>query len=194
MRHVVVVTGILVAMTVGAVMAIATPGAGVSGPILSRGTVAQGLVVGHPVTKTVTKKVKVRVRGRTYTRRVRLRVHTVDPIIACNRATPCDTAVQQVTITPGGHTGWHTHPGATFVTIAQGEGKLYHAGPAGSACRNERFPAGQGFFQTERENHVLRNEASVNLVAHAFYVMPRGTQNAAIRTDQPQPANCPAIP
>jgi hypothetical protein len=34
----------------------------------------------------------------------------------------------------------------------------------------------------------------VPLVVHALYVLPPGTPNTAIRTDQPQPPNCPTIP
>src|SRR3712207_7727394 len=116
LRRTVVLGGLGVCLAVGGVTASASPPAGiVGGPILSRGTATEDVVVGTPATRTVTRKVKVRVRGRTVRKRVRVRVKTVDTLIACSVTTPCDTAVQQVTIAPGGHTGWHTHPGATFV-------------------------------------------------------------------------------
>ena len=46
----------------------------------------------------------------------------------------------------------------------------------------------------DKDVHTLRNEGSVPLVVHALYVLPPGTPNTAIRTDQPQPPNCPNIP
>ena len=186
-----------VCLTVGAIVAVvasATPGAGVAGPILSRGTATEDVVVGNPVRKTVTRKVKVRVRGRTVTKRVKVRVRSVRTLIACSVGKPCDTAFQQVTIDPGGHTGWHTHPGATFVAVTAGEGTLYHAGAAGSGCSGQKYPTGSGFFQSFKDVHTLWNEGSAPLVVHALYVLPPGTPNTAIRTDQPQPPNCPTIP
>ncbi len=56
------VSGVLaVCLTVGAVVAVvasATPPAGMAGPILSRGTVTEDVVIGNPVRKKVTRKVK----------------------------------------------------------------------------------------------------------------------------------------
>jgi len=106
-------------------------------------------------------------------------------------ATACDTAYQQLTIAPGGHTGWHTHPGPTFVAVAQGEGTLYHAM---SGCPATKYAAGSGFMQPPTEVHNMRNEGSAPLVLWAFYTLPPGTSNAAIRIDQPRPAECPNIP
>ena len=36
-----------------------------------------------------------------------------------------DTVVQQIVFGPGGHTGWHSHPGPVVVLVAQGELTLY---------------------------------------------------------------------
>src|SRR3712207_1418959 len=112
LRRTLVLSAPAVCLVVGAVAASATPPAGVvGGPILSRGNATEDVVIGNPVSRTVVRKVRVRVRGRTVTKRVRVRVNSVEPLIACNARRPCDTAFQQVTISPGGHTGWHTHPG-----------------------------------------------------------------------------------
>ena len=186
---VVAVTG---ALTIGAVFAWATPPSGVAGgPIVARGTVAQDLLVGTARTATVSRRVTVKVAGKNYRRTVKISVPSMRRIIACGSGTTCDSAVQQVTINPGGTTGWHTHPGVTFVAVAQGEGTLYHAGA--SSCPSEKAPAGTGFYQTEADVHTFRNEGSTVLVLYAFYLLPPGTPNTAIRTDQPQPAGCPTI-
>ena len=162
-----------------------------TGPILARGTAAQPFVFGTARTVTFTRRVRVRIRGRTFTRRVRVRVPSVRRVLGCGGGTTCESAVQQVTINPGGSTGWHTHPGATFVAVAQGEGVLYHAGT--TSCASERYAAGSGFYQTEDDVHTLRNEGTSALVIFAFYILPPGTPNTAIRTDQPQPAGCPNV-
>ena len=69
---------------------------------------------------------------------------------------------------------------------------MYRAG--GSGCAPTKYATGAGFLQPSTEVHNMRNEASAPLVLHAFYFLPAGTDNAAIRVDQAQPANCPSIP
>lgn len=181
-------------LALGAVFAFATPSAGIeSAPVLARGTVGETVVLGTPTVVTVTKRVKVRIsRRKTVTKRVSIKVNTVRPILACRSAGSCETAVQRVTIRPGGHTGWHTHPGATWVAIAEGEGTLYNAGESG--CPGHKFGANSGFYQTQDDIHTLRNEAAANLVLYAFYALPANTPNTAIRTDQALPSSCPNIP
>jgi quercetin dioxygenase-like cupin family protein len=178
------------AATVVVAQALATPGSGAVGNYVARGPVSQSVVIGVPETKTATKTVRVRVGRRTVTRRVSFTYDTVSPLMTCG-ATACDTAYQQLTIAPGGHTGWHTHPGPTFVAVAQGEGTLYHAM---SGCPATKSATGSGFMQPPTEVHNMRNEGSTPLVLWAFYALPPGTSNAAIRIDQPRPAECPNIP
>lgn len=194
MKRIFLLGVIAAALTIGAVYAWATPPGGVAGgTILARGTVGETVVLGTPTTVTVTKTVKIRVRGKVYTRQVKVQVETVKQLMACGAPqSACDTAVQQVTINPGGHTGWHTHPGPTFVAVAQGEGTLYHGGETG--CSGHKFPAGAGFVQPAADVHSFRNEGASPLVLYAFYVLPTGTPSTAIRIDQAAPANCPSIP
>jgi len=178
------------AAAVGVTRAVATPGAGAAGSYVARGPVSQSVVVGVPDTKTATKTVRVRVGRKTVTRQVKFTYDTVTPLMSCG-STACDTAFQQLTIPPGGHTGWHTHPGPTFVAVAQGEGTLYHGM---SGCPTVKYGTGAGFMQPSSEVHNMRNEGSTPLVLWAFYLLPPGTSNAAIRIDQPRPAECPNIP
>lgn len=193
MQRILVLAVVAAALTFGAVLASATPPAGiVGGPIVARGTVGETIVIGTPQVVTVTKKVKIRIGKKVYTRQVKVQVQSVKPLISCGASSACDTAVQQVTISPQGHTGWHNHPGPTVVAVAQGEGTLYHAGESG--CTGHKYAPNSGFFQPSADVHNLRNEGSAPLTVFAFYFLPSGTPNTAIRTDQPQPANCPNIP
>jgi quercetin dioxygenase-like cupin family protein len=178
------------AATVVVAQALATTGSGAVSNYVARGPVSQSVVIGVPETKTATKTVRVRVGRTTVTRRVSFTYDTVSSLMTCG-ATACDTAYQQLTILPGGRTGWHSHPGPTFVAVAQGEGTLYHAM---SGCPATKYGVGAGFMQPPTEVHNMRNEGSTPLVLWAFYALPPGTSNAAIRIDQPQPAECPNIP
>jgi quercetin dioxygenase-like cupin family protein len=191
------VAGLLAVATTAAVaftaaQAFATAGAGPPVSVYTaRGPVSQSVVIGTPKSVTATKTVRVRVKGKVVTRKVSFTYQTVTPLMSCGEATACDTAYQQLTIPPGGYTGWHTHPGPTFVAVAQGEGTLYHGM---SGCPSFKYAVGAGFMQPPTEIHNMRNEGSTPLVLWAFYALPPGTANAAIRVDQPQPAECPNIP
>ena len=181
--------GAAVAFT--AAQALATPGSGAVSTYVARGPVSQSVVIGVPKSATATKVVRVRVKGKVVKTRVSFTYQTVAPLMSCGEATACDTAYQQLTIAPGGYTGWHTHPGPTFVAVAQGEGTLYHGM---SGCPSFKYAVGAGFMQPPTEVHNMRNEGSTPLVLWAFYALPPGTQTTAIRIDQPQPAECPNIP
>ena len=188
--------GLLVAVIAAAIafaaaQALATPGSGAASNYVARGPVSQSVVIGVPRTATATRTVRVRVGRKVVTRRVRFTYRTVTPLMTCSSSAPCDTAYQQLTIQPGGHTGWHTHPGPTFVAVAEGEGTLYHGT---SGCPSHKYGVGAGFMQPETEVHNMRNEGSTPLVLWAFYALPPGTSNAAIRVDQPQPNACRNIP
>jgi hypothetical protein len=166
--------------------AYATPGVNFNATVLGRGTVS-GFVFGKPTTATVTRKVTIRTKAGVFRKTVKFKVPSLDMAIDCTNG--CDTAFQQATVPPGGSSGWHTHPGATFVGIGQGEITYDHV--IGGACHSEKFSAGSGFGQMPTEVHNGRNASSGNLVIYTMYVLPTGTPNSGIRIDQPQPTGCP---
>ena len=168
--------------------AYATPGVNFNTTVLGRGTVS-GFIFGKPTTATVTRKVTIRTKAGVFRRTFKFKVPSIDMAIDCTNG--CDTAFQQATVPPGGSSGWHTHPGATFVGIGQGEITYYHA--AGGACHSEKVSAGSGFGQMPTEVHNGRNESSSGLVIYTLYVLPTGTPNSGIRIDQPQPTGCPGV-
>jgi mannose-6-phosphate isomerase-like protein (cupin superfamily) len=188
---VLVVAAVGAAVVFGATRAWATPGSGVTGPIVARGSATQDVMLAVARTVTVSRNVRVRVGARMVTRRVRVQVPGFRRLMGCGGSAPCEIAFQHLTMSPGGHTGWHTHPGPTFVAVAQGEGTLYHGV---SGCPAHKYGAGTAFFQPTTEVHNFRNEGTTPLVFFAFYMLPQGTPNTAIRTDQPQPASCTNIP
>jgi hypothetical protein len=167
--------------------AYATQGTGITSNIVARGGLGPNVLFGAPRTAVVKRTVRMKARGRVFRKTVRIKVPSIRKAITC----PCDTAFQQLTIQPGGSTGWHTHPGVTFVAVAQGELTYNHV--MGTTCPTAKMTPGAGFFQMPTEVHVGRNVGSVPVVVYTLYLLPPGTPNTAIRVDQPQPTACPDI-
>ena len=98
-----------------------------------------------------------------------------------------ETVMQSIVITPGGHTGWHSHPGPVVVLVKSGELTLYPADDA--ACAGRTFAAGQSFIDSGQGHvHFARNTGVVNTELWVTYFdVPPG---AAFRIDAADPGNC----
>ncbi len=157
-RRIVGVGLIGLAATVGS--ALATPGLNIDGVNLGRGTIENnGTIVARDA------------------REVRIRE-------AADRS---DALFQRITIAPGGHSGWHSHPSPTWIVVLSGE--LAHYDPADPRCSARKFGPGAGFFQSAGEVHIVRNEGTTAAEFLVFYSALR--PGAGARIDEPQPANCP---
>lgn len=109
------------------------------------------------------------------------------PSLKLKTSDDIDVVTQTITIAPGGHTGWHSHPGPVFVTIQAGTMTFYDADDL--TCSPGTYATGDSFVDRGGGHvHIARNEGSTNLVLYATYLVPVG---AAIRTDVPNPGNCP---
>jgi len=100
---------------------------------------------------------------------------------------PEDVVMRQLSIAPGGNSGWHTHPGPVIVLVAQGSVVNYHADDP--TCTGQKFDAGEGFVETPGDVHIVRNE-DVNtpaVLVVTFLDVPVG---GAFRLDAPRPGNC----
>lgn len=100
-----------------------------------------------------------------------------------------DLYVQENTWQPGGSTGWHTHPGPSFVTVTQGSVTVYdgddptcapHVYTANTA-NNSFIDPGDGHV------HLIRNETNAVAKSIAVQLIPEG---ATRRIDEPAPGNC----
>lgn len=97
-----------------------------------------------------------------------------------------DVVTQTITIAPGGHTGWHSHPGPVFVTITAGTMTFYDGDDPG--CTPVEYATGDAFIDEGLGHvHIARNEGATDLVLYATYLLPVG---ASLRTDEPAPGNC----
>ena len=79
-----------------------------------------------------------------------------------------EVIVQNVTIAPGAHTGWHSHHGPVVVVVAAGTMTLYQGDDP--ACTPHVYGTGQVFVDPGQGNvHNARNEGSVGVVLLATY-------------------------
>ena len=99
-----------------------------------------------------------------------------------------ETVMQQIVIAPGGHTGWHSHPGPVVVLIKRGVMTFYSG--EGGTCTSRTYSAGQAFIDSGQGHvHIARNESqsdNLELWATYFDVPPGGP----FRLDAPDPGIC----
>ncbi len=91
-----------------------------------------------------------------------------------------DYILREITIAPGGSTGWHYHDGTLYAAVRSG-----HLSHYDSTCGSDgEHPTGDLF--TERPNyiHLGRNEGPDPLILDVLYVLPTGSPLAE---DAPDP-------
>lgn len=94
----------------------------------------------------------------------------------------------QQTLAPGGHTGWHSHPGAEVVLVQ--EGSLTVRSVLGARCWIRTYAAGQGFLMQAQETFIIEEStgtAGARFVAALFDVPP----GSPARIDKTDPGACP---
>jgi quercetin dioxygenase-like cupin family protein len=96
-----------------------------------------------------------------------------------------DILVTNLAVAPGGHSGWHSHPGPVLVVVKTGAMTLYHANDR--TCTGERHPAGTVFIERAGVVHVARNEGTVEATMVASSFLPAGGPG---RIDAAAPGNC----
>jgi quercetin dioxygenase-like cupin family protein len=84
-------------------------------------------------------------------------------------------------IAPGGHTGWHSHPGPAFVMVKSGTLTLYYADNPDVGVD---YPAGTGWVEEPGRVHIARNNGAAEVELDAFLLVPLG---APLRIDEPDP-------
>ena len=92
-----------------------------------------------------------------------------------------DVYVVQNRIVPGGHTGWHSHPGPSIVSVVSGQATEYRSDDPDATVH----AAGTSFVDEGGDHaHLIMNEGNVDLVLVAFQILPTG---APRRIDVPAP-------
>ena len=96
-----------------------------------------------------------------------------------------DFVFQEVMIEPGGHTGWHTHPGRLLVVVKSGTFTRVTAN-----CRARTYTAGRAFVETTGVHEGRNLDPSVPVDLLITYVTPR---TSPLRTEA-DPPRCAAKP
>ncbi len=94
-----------------------------------------------------------------------------------------DVYVTNITIAPGGHGGWHSHPGPSIITIKSGTASFYD--DCDDPIVRRVYPAGTGFVEDAGCVHLLANEEDVDLEVVVVQLVPFG---APRRIDEDAPA------
>ena len=92
-----------------------------------------------------------------------------------------DVYMTEIKIVPGGHGGWHSHPGPSFICVKSGTATFY------DECDDfarRQYPAGTGFVEDADCIHLLANEGTVDLVVVVVQIVEFG---APRRIDEPAP-------
>jgi quercetin dioxygenase-like cupin family protein len=86
---------------------------------------------------------------------------------------------------PGGHTGWHYHPGPVFVLVKTGTLTVYEADD--DKCRGRTYAAGSAFIEGTTP-HIVRNEGAVDAEIVGVFFVPVGQPR---RIESNPPGTCP---
>ena len=100
-----------------------------------------------------------------------------------------DVAMAQITVDPGGSSGWHSHPGGAIIIVQQGSLTVHQ--PVSGQCQTTTYSAGQAFIERPGEVDDVTNTGTVPYVL--FVTFPRVPQGDSARTDQPDPGTCPGL-
>jgi hypothetical protein len=122
----------------------------------------------------------------TFAERFKVKRKTGDWEVEIEAEPALDVAVQQIVFQPGGHSGWHSHPGPVFIQVVSGTMTFYESDDPN--CTPTVRSAGQGFLDVGQHAHIARNETGSTATNVVTYFAPPG---AALRIDQPNPGNCP---
>jgi quercetin dioxygenase-like cupin family protein len=97
---------------------------------------------------------------------------------------PSNIVVQDVVYAPGGHTGWHSHPGILLSSVISGSIEWYD-----SRCKKHVYNAGDSLTEST-QTHYVRNVEAVNAHFMVTYLLANGQPR---RIDQPAPACAAAL-
>jgi quercetin dioxygenase-like cupin family protein len=144
--------------------ALATPGSGTAGVVMARAAFADRVNITLSLTDDHRGREIVRVRNAE------------------------DTVMQQIIFAPGGHSGWHSHPGPAVILIKSGELTFYQE--EARTCVSRTYSAGQALVDSGQGHAHLAYNASAGdtEVWVTYFDVPAG---GSPRIDVPAaPAAC----
>lgn len=100
-----------------------------------------------------------------------------------------DVAMAQITVVPGGVSGWHSHPGGAIVVVKAGTLTVHRS--IGSQCQVASYGAGQAFIERPGEVDQVVNTGTIPYVLYVTF--PHVPQGQSARTDVSDPGTCPGL-
>jgi quercetin dioxygenase-like cupin family protein len=100
-----------------------------------------------------------------------------------------DIVMVQLTVEPGGSSGWHSHPGGAIIVVKQDSLTVHKA--IGSQCQIETYTAGQAFLERPGEVDQVTNNGTIPYIL--LVTFPRVPEGGSPRIDQPDPGTCPGL-
>jgi quercetin dioxygenase-like cupin family protein len=100
-----------------------------------------------------------------------------------------DIVMTQITVDPGGSSGWHSHPGGAIVVVKEGNLTVYRS--VGSVCDATDYTGGQAFIERPGEVDDVLNTGTAPYVL--FVTFPRVPLAGSARIDQLDPGTCPGV-
>jgi quercetin dioxygenase-like cupin family protein len=100
-----------------------------------------------------------------------------------------DVVLAQITVDPGGSSGWHSHPGGAIIVVKQGTPTVYRA--IGSQCQSTTYGAGDAFIERPGEVDDVLNAGTAPYVLYVTF--PRVPPGGSARIDKPDPGTCPGL-
>jgi len=89
-------------------------------------------------------------------------------MVVSNAPDAGEVVVQEITMGPGGTTGWHSHPGPVVVVVKQGT--LTYVRANGDECTSTPYSAGTAFVDPGQGHaHTAFNYGTENMVLIATY-------------------------
>lgn len=100
-----------------------------------------------------------------------------------------NVVMAEITVGPGGSSGWHSHPGGAIIVVQQGSLRVYES--VGNQCQTKTYTAGDAFVERPGEVDQVVNTGTGPYTL--FVTFPRVPQGGSPRTDEPDPGTCPGL-
>jgi quercetin dioxygenase-like cupin family protein len=107
---------------------------------------------------------------------------TPEHTVAINTRGISDVFVSHIKIVPGGHSGWHSHPGPSLISVKSGTLTLYD--DCDDFQTGHVYVAGTGLVEDAGCVHRVMNEGNTDLEIVVVQIVPLG---ATRRIDEPAP-------
>jgi quercetin dioxygenase-like cupin family protein len=112
---------------------------------------------------------------------------TISDAVSIQTSSPSDFHVNQVTIQPGGYSGFHTHPGAEVTAVKTGTLTVFDT--KNPDCKPRTVAAGAGIYIPGGMVHAARNDGTTPVELYVTYLVPEGKP---VRAEADKPSKCPA--